>query len=128
MGPWILTHKHSWCYNCCTAGCTTGRTCGCTSAAQVTARPPRILLLGILLLTLFVLQMPCCRVHNGQDLRLHQRGPGDGPPPNLLMGLLPLSDNTQQIMCYNCHAAGCTTGRTCGCTSAAQETALPPTC
>jgi hypothetical protein len=26
-------------------------------------------------------------VHNGQDLRLHQRGPNDGPPPNLLMGL-----------------------------------------
>ncbi|KAF6264373.1 hypothetical protein COO60DRAFT_178714 [Scenedesmus sp. NREL 46B-D3] len=28
------------------------------------------------------------RVHNGQDLRLDQRGPdGDGPPPSLLMGL-----------------------------------------
>lgn len=27
------------------------------------------------------------RVHNGQDLRLHQRGASGGPPPNLLMGL-----------------------------------------
>jgi hypothetical protein len=36
---------------------------------------------------LLSLQPLHCRVHNGQDLRLRQRGAGGGPPPNLLMGL-----------------------------------------